>query len=127
MSRPRTLTRHPLREQTAADQRAAILATGDAGSVPREIICLECPDCEQMFGPQSVVEFNRVQVSYETLTRMAAYCPHCRHILIFSLIVDRATGLRQMRPVLGKRRLRGQPSIDRFLAQHPQLRGIVEA
>lgn len=127
MSRPRTLTRHPLREQTAADQRAAILATGDAGSVPREIICLECPDCGQTFGAQSVVEYHRVQVSWELLARMAGYCPHCRHILIFSLIVDRATGLRQMRPVLGKRRLRGQPSIDRFLGKWPQLRGIVEA
>lgn len=127
MSPPRTLTRHPLREQTASDQRAAILATGDAGSVPREIVCLECPDCEQMFSSQSVVEYDRVQVSHELLARMAGYCPHCRHILLFSLIVDRATGLRSMRPVLAKRRLRGQPSIDRFLSKWPQLRGIVEA
>lgn len=127
MSRPRTLTRHPLREQTASDQRAAILATGDAGSVPREIICLECPDCQQTFGPQSVVEYDRVQVSDELLARMAGYCPHCRHILIFSLIVDRATGLRQLRPVLGKRRLRGEKSIDRYLEKYLQLRGIVEA
>ncbi len=123
----KTLTRHPLREQTACDQRSAILATGDAGSAPREITCLECPGCEQLFGPQSVVEFDRVQISYETLSLMAGYCPHCRHILLFSLLVDRATGLRQMRPVLGKRRLRGQASIDRFLEKYAQLRGIVEA
>lgn len=123
----KTLTRHPLREQTASDQRAAILATGDAGSAPREIICLECPDCATVFGAQSVVEFDRIQVSYETLARMAAYCAHCRQILTFSLIADPATGLRQTRPVLAKRRLRGQASIDRFLGKYPQLRGIVEA
>lgn len=118
------LKRVPAREQTAADQRAAVLATGDAGSVPREIVRLEC-DCETLLGPQSVIEIDRVQSGWYRLARMASYCGHCQQILRFNLVVDPATGKLQRTPVLGKRRIRGQVAIDRFLTKYPQCRGIV--
>jgi len=124
MSHPRTLTRHPLREQSSADQRAAILTTGNAGSVPREIIRVECA-CETMLGPQSIVEIDRIQVGWQRLARMATYCPHCKVILAFNLMIDEATGLRQLTPVLARRRYRGQAAIDRFLTKYPQARGLV--
>ncbi|MCC6909016.1 MAG: hypothetical protein IT430_13815 [Phycisphaerales bacterium] len=114
-----------MREQTAGDQRAAVLATGDAGSVPREIVRVEC-DCETLLGAASVVEIDRKQVGHQLVARMASYCAHCKQILTFSLVVDPATGRRQMQPVLARRRLRGAPSIDRFLTQYPQCRGIVQ-
>ncbi len=118
------LKRVPAREQTAADQRAAILATGDAGSVPREIPRLECA-CETVLGAQSIVEIDRVQVGWERLARMASYCAHCKVILTFNLVVDQVTGRRLIQPVLGKHRIRGQAAIDRFLTKYPQCRGIV--
>lgn len=121
----RTLKRVPMREQTAADQRAAVLATGDAGSVPREIIRVECAACETVIGPQAVVECDRIRVGWQLVARMATYCPHCKVIIDFTLNVDEATGRRFMRPVNGKRILRGAATIDRFLDKYPQCRGVV--
>ncbi|MCC6907063.1 MAG: hypothetical protein IT430_03900 [Phycisphaerales bacterium] len=121
-----------MREQTAADQRAAVLATGDAGSVPREIIRLECPTCETIIGPQAVVECGtgraastRIRVGWQLVAQMATYCPHCKVIILFNLNVDEATGRLLTRPVNGRRILRGAATIDRFLDKYPQCRGVV--
>ncbi|MCC6907074.1 MAG: hypothetical protein IT430_03960 [Phycisphaerales bacterium] len=119
------LRRVPMREQTAADQRAAVLATGDAGSVPREIIRLECPTCETVIGPAAVVEYARNEVSFGLAAYMATYCPHCKHAITFVLQVDRSSGKRDTRP-LRKRIHRGEHVINRLLSEYPQIRGVLQ-
>ena len=115
----------PKRDQSAAEQRAAVLATGDAGSVPRELIRLECRDCEMTIGPASVVELDRIRVGWQPVAQMATYCPHCQVIIRFNLLIDETTGQRLTRPVNGVRLLRSAASIDRFLAKYPQMRGVI--
>jgi len=122
--RTRPLRRVPRREQSAAEQHAAILATGNAASPPREIMRVECA-CETMLGPQSIVEIDSIQVGWQHIARMACYCLHCDVILMFNLVIDEATGLRQFTPVMARRRYRGQAAIDRFLSRYPQARGLV--
>lgn len=123
--RASTLKRVPKRDQSAAEQRSAVLATGDAGSVPREIVRVECRDCESVIAPQSVVELDRIRVGWALVAQMATYCPHCQVVIRFNLTIDEGSGKLMTRPVNGLRLLRGQSTIDRFLARYPQMRGVI--
>lgn len=121
----RTIKRVPARQQTAHEQRTAILATGDAGSVPREIVRVECPTCEGTIAPQAVIEYKRIRVGWQLVACMATYCPHCQTLILFGLPVDEATGQRLTRPTGRRRVVRRQSNIDRFLAEYPQCREVI--